>query len=71
MMDINTKIKFKLDNGIVSEEYSLIDIIDIDTVYEDLEAKHGCDGNCTNESVSYCVCGGLFDKNIIVELIID
>ena len=71
MRDI--KFKFVIKNGketLLSDSYSLDEIIkndfDKESVFEDLEEKHGCNGNCTNESVNHCECGTIFDEAEII-----
>jgi hypothetical protein len=66
------KFKLKMDNGIITREYSLSDVIEYasDLFWEDLEREYGCDGHCTNESVAHCECGPVFENNKFVEIII-
>jgi uncharacterized phage protein (TIGR01671 family) len=68
------KFKFVLENDkgekVITESYTL-DIIMfcdmLDRIHEDLNEKYGCDGNCTNESNSFCECGGIFDDYEITD----
>ena len=63
------KFKFVLENKdgkkVITQAYTLDEICqssDIyDKVYVDLGEKYVCDGNCTNESNSFCECEGVFD----------
>jgi uncharacterized phage protein (TIGR01671 family) len=68
------KFKFVLENKegrkIVTQTYTLEDIMEydmLDRIHEDLDEKYSCDGNCTNESTSFCECGGSFDSYSIIK----
>lgn len=69
------KFKFILEDKktgkkIISDPYTMKDIrngFDDDRVYDDLEQKYGCDGNCTTESVAHCECGEVFPNSEIIE----
>lgn len=66
-----TKFKFVLMKGksvVLTQSYDLNFILDEymnEKIHEDLEEKHGCDGNCTNESVNHCECSPVFEDFII------
>jgi hypothetical protein len=68
------KFKFVLENKdgkkVITDAYTLDIIMSCDMtdrIYEDLESEYGCDGNCTNESNSFCECGGIFDDYEITD----
>ena len=72
-MNGDIKVQFKMDDGSLSDEYSIMELLDKcqDDIFEEMHEKYGgCDGNCTNESVNHCECGNIFDENKIVEIII-
>jgi len=70
-MNKDIRFKLKLDNGIITREYSLLEIIKYHDEYflEDLEKEYGCSGGCTNESVNHCECEPLFENNKFIEII--
>lgn len=61
------KVYFKLDNGVNSESYSIIDLLDIDVSDVFCSAEPECtSSSCNNESQNFCDCGGIYDDCKIV-----
>lgn len=66
------KFKFVIKNKedvFITPSYTLEELMDggKEQIFEDLEKKYGCDGNCINESVAHCECEPIFDNAEIIQ----